>query len=481
MLIFLTIFSPLAAALISTVMKKVKALELLAVLSAIIEFIAGLAIALKVSGGEVYKLGSYFAIDALSAVILFIVSIVGLSASVYSVGYLREEVKKGIIGFRRVRQYFILLNLFLMAMFFAVSTTNPILMWIAIEATTLSTAFLISFYNKPSSMEAAWKYLIINSVGLLLGFFGTLLYFTVIGGENSSSVISWPILLANASHLNPLVAKIAFIFVTVGYGTKVGFAPMHTWLPDTHSKAPAPISGLLSGVLLSVAFLAVLRFRSITNAAIGPEFTGNLLIAFGTFSMVIAAFIIFVQPNYKRLLAYSSIEHMGIAALGFGFGGLGIFAGLLHLIYHALSKSFLFFTAGNTFLKFSSTRIAEVRGALTKLPVTGILLMAGFLAITGVPPFGIFISEFYIFSAGVSQHLLPTIVALLAVVLIFAGFLQHFSGMVFGEAPASIPRGENGILTLLPPLFLLSLLVILSLFLPAPLVSLLNSAALIAK
>lgn len=481
MLIFLLIFSPLAAALISITARKIWLLEWLTALSASIEFTCAIIIATQVSNGGHYELGSYFAIDALSAIILLIVGTVGLAASIYSIGYLRAEVKKNILGFHRVRQFFVLLNLFLMAMFFAVSTTNPILMWVAIEATTLSTAFLISFYNKPTSMEAAWKYLIINSVGLLLGFFGTLLYFTAFGVEGSSGVISWQLLLQNATHLNPVMAKIAFIFVTVGYGTKVGFAPMHTWLPDAHSKAPAPISSLLSGVLLSVAFMAVLRFRSITNSAIGPEFTGNLLIGFGTFSMIVAAFIIFVQPNYKRLLAYSSIEHMGIAALGFGFGGLGIYAGLLHLIYHALSKSLLFFAAGNTFLKYSSTHIARVRGALAKLPVTGLLLIIGFLAITGVPPFGIFITEFYIFSAGISGHLIPTILALIAVVLIFAGFLHHFSGMVFGEAQKELPRGEGGILTLLPPLFLAVILIILSLFLPTSLVSLLNSAAVIAK
>lgn len=478
MLIYFLLASPLVAAIISTMARKSWLLELIATVAAGIEFVAGLSIVLKVADGEIYRLGSYFAVDALSAIILLIVGIVGLAASVYSVGYLRAEVAKNIIGFRRVRQYFILLNLFLLAMLFAVSTTNPILMWIAVEATTLSTAFLISFYNKPAAMEAAWKYLIINSVGLLLGFLGTLLYFTAAGDAGS---LSWQSLLANASLLNPLMAKIAFIFVIIGYGTKVGFAPMHTWLPDAHSKAPAPISSLLSGVLLSVAFLAVLRFRSITNGAIGNEFTGNLLIAFGTFSMVIAAFIIFVQPNYKRLLAYSSIEHMGIAALGFGFGGLGIFAALLHLVYHALTKSMLFFAAGNTFLKYSTTKIARVRGLLSRLPLTGILLLIGFLAITGVPPFGIFITEFYIFSAGAAHHIFPTIVALLAAVLIFAGFLHHFSGMIFGSAPAEITKGESNILTLVSPLVLVALLVYLGFFLPGPLLSLLNAAAALTK
>jgi len=201
-------------------------------------------------------------------------------------------------------------------------------------------------------------------------------------------------LIANASTFDPIILKIAFVFVLIGYGTKVGLVPMHTWLPDAHSKAPAPISSLLSGVLLNVAFIAVLRFKLVTDTAIGPQFSGGLLVFFGIVSIAIAAFIIFIQKNYKRLLAYHSIEHMGIITLGFGFGGIGSFAGLLHMIYHSLAKSALFLSAGNILLKYSSTKMVNVRGMHLTIPVTSVLFFVGFMAMAGVPPFGIFSLSF---------------------------------------------------------------------------------------
>src|ERR1035437_10116211 len=235
---------------------------------------------------------------------ILIVSFIGFFTIIYSIQYLRKETTKNIIGFTRVKQYFILLNLFLAAMFLAVTAGNPIFAWISIEATTLSTAFLISFYNKPSAMEAAWKYLIINSVGLLLGFFGTLLYFTSVSSWDGNGFVNWQLLTTHAIYLDPVLAKIAFIFVVIGYGTKVGLAPMHTWLPDAHSKAPVPISALLSGVLLNVAFVIILRFKYVTDASIGPAFAQNLLMTLGILSIFIASLIILTQKNYKRLLAY---------------------------------------------------------------------------------------------------------------------------------------------------------------------------------
>ena len=291
-------------------------------------------------------------------VVLLTVAVVGFASSFYSIGYLRGEVAKGIVGFRRVKQYFVLFQLFLLAMFYAIITVNPILMWIAIEATTLSTAFLISFYNKPTAMEAAWKYLIINSIGLLLGFLGTLLFFAPLS-DPADTFVTWRLLQeAGAAGLNPLLVKIAFIFVLIGYGTKAGLAPMHTWLPDAHSKAPSPISAMLSGALLNCALLAILKFKSIADVVLGTAFSQNLLIFFGIISIAIPAFIIIVQKNYKRLFAYSSVEHMGIITLGFGFGGLGSFAALLHMVYHSLAKSILFFSAGNV---LSEIRLHEDR------------------------------------------------------------------------------------------------------------------------
>lgn len=460
------------ATLIALLIRRRGVIEWVSVIASLIALAVSFVVAIKVAALGTLTVFSVFTVDSLSAIVMLIIATVGFAVSAYSVQYLRCETTKEIIGFHRVRQYFILLNLFFAAMFLAITASSPIFTWISIEATTLSTAFLISFYNKPTSMEAAWKYLIINSVGLLLGFFGTLLYFTPIG----SGAVNWQILMSNAAHLDPLIAKIAFVFVLIGYGTKVGLAPMHTWLPDAHSKAPAPISALLSGVLLNVALIVVLRFKVITDEAIGLGFTQNLLIIFGLFSIIIASLIIVTQKSYKRLLAYSSIENMGLMALGFGFGGLGIFASIFHMIYHALIKSALFMSAGTIFLKYSSTKIRNVRGVLKALPMTSILFLAGFFVITGMPPFGIFLTKIFILSAGIKLHPAVTVVAMAAIAILFIGFFKHVTAMVFGEKPAEMPAGEESIWLVIPPLALILIAFGLSFLVPAFLSTLISNA-----
>ena len=479
MILLFIITLPIIAFLASFLLKKsLRIFGLIAVVASLFELLATLAVVMMVIKNGIYRFDSFLSLDALGAILAMILAFVGTMVSWYSMSYLKIEMEKGIIGISRVRQYFILLHLFILAMFFAIITTSPILMWIAIEATTLSTAFLISFYNKPSAIEAAWKYLIVNSVGLLLGFFGTLLFLYPTVHTGFHGLISWQTLLANTSSFDPFIAKVAFVFVLIGFGTKVGLVPMHTWLPDAHSKAPAPISSLLSGVLLNVAFLAVLRFKEVADLTIGKEFSGNLLIFFGLISIIVSAFIIFIQKNYKRLLAYSSIEHMGIITLGFGIGGAGAFAALLHMIYHSLAKSAMFLSAGNIFLKYGSTKIKNIKGMLAVLPITVILFIIGFLTITGVPPFGIFITEFLILSAGIHIHPIAVIIALSALVLVFVGFLQHISSMVFGEGDTLIAKGENSLWTTVPIIILIVFLILFSIFIPTDLQLLLHFATL---
>ncbi len=475
------ILTPVIASIISFLVKnRTKVLNATAITASLVELSAALLVISDVVRSGTYSLAPYISVDYLGSILMMIVAVVGMAASWYSTGYLRAEVSKGIIGFERVRQYFTLLHLFLFAMFFAIMTTSPILMWIAIEATTLSTAFLISFYNKPSAIEAAWKYLVINSVGLLLGFFGTLLLMYPAFKSGNNNLIDWHTLLAGVSGLDPFIAKVAFIFVIIGYGTKVGLAPMHTWLPDAHGKAPVPVSSLLSGVLLNVALLAVLRFKVVVDAAVGQSFSRELLIFFGALSIVVASFIIFTQKNYKRLLAYSSIEHMGIAALGFGFGGAGTFAAILHMIYHSLTKSILFLSSGNIFLKYSSTKIAKVKGVLRALPMTSILFIIGFLSITGVPPFGIFFTEFLILSAGIHSHPAVVVTVMISLVLAFIGFLESVSGMMFGESEEDMPvEKERAISSRITPIILLAaILIFISVFVPSALKFLITSASL---
>ena len=472
--LYLLLIPPVLAALVSAFSRHTKVLELVALLATGVELAAALRLAYNASHTLVFTT-PVFIVDALGSLVLLTVATVGFFTAAYSVGYLRVEVAKGIIGFRRVRQYFVLVHLFLFAMFFAVVTTAPMLMWIAIEATTLATAFLVSFYNKRSALEAAWKYLIINSVGLLLGFFGTLLYFTALH-TSSNELITWSTLRENAPLLSPFIAKMSFVLVLVGFGTKIGLVPLHTWKPDTYSKAPTPIVALFSGALLNVALLALLRFKGITDIAL-PNFTPTLLIGFGLLSILFSAIVLYTQWNYKRLLAYSSIEHAGIIIFGFGLGGIGAFAALLHMMYHSLSKTLLFFAAGNIFLKYSSTKIAHVRGLLSTLPLTTIMLFVGFITAVGLPPFGIFYTELYIVLTGIAVHPYITVAVVFGLGLMFIGFLKQVIRMVYLPAPENIVAGEANYFTILPPLALLAVLVVFSLYIPTEIRTLLVTAA----
>lgn len=483
MALILLIISPLITIILSFFTKKSRGfLEKIALTSTLIELVTGIYIVVSVakSGSYSSPLLPFLEVNSLEAFILFITVVIGFVATLYSVEYLRRKmIAQESIGFKRIRQYYMLLRLFLVAMFIAIATTNPMIMWIAIEATTLSTAFLISFYNRPSDIEASWKYLIINTVGLLFGLLGTLLFLTP-GFPVFNAFIGWKELLSSSLHVDPMLIKFAFVFTMIGYGTKLGIAPLHTWKPDAYNRAPSPIVALLAGALVNVAILAILRFKIITDALAGTMFTQNLFIAFGIFSIVFAAFIIYTQTNYKRLLAYSSIENAGIIMLGFGFGGIGIFAALLHMLYHAFAKSLLFLLSGNIYFKYGSDQIKNVRGALKILPITSVLLILAFLAITGIPPFGTFLTELYIILAGLKNHAAISIVAIIGFILVFIGFFRSVFSMVFGQPPSEvtkITKGEKSYWTTLPLIGLLVLILILSLYLPTFLQTLIHNAS----
>ncbi len=480
MYIFLILAIPfIASGLSLLVRKKTGLLNVVAIVASALELILAILIVLAVVKSGSYSWSHDFSVDYLGSVVLLTLAVTGFPIALYSVGYLKAEMAKGIIDFRKIKQYFILFHLFILAMFFAITTTSSILMWIGIEATTLSTAFLIGFYNKPSAMEAAWKYLIINSLGLLFAFFGTLLFLYPALNGGHTELITWNNLLASGPDLDPFIAKMAFIFVLIGYGTKVGFVPMHTWRPDAYSKTPVPVVALFSGSLLNVAFLAILRFKLVIDSAVGKDFSQDLLVFFGLASIVVAAFSIFAQKNYKRLLAYSSIEHAGVMALGFGFGGVGAFAALLHMVYHALAKSMLFLAAGNIFLKYSSTKMKNVRGVMSTLPITGAIFILGFLAVTGVPPFGIFITELSILSAGISSHPIVVVIALLGVALVFIGFLRHVIAMMFGEVDSEITVGEGSSWLVVPIILLAVALLISGFVFPSAIKFIITSATLV--
>ncbi len=480
MIIYLLLIAPLVAAALTALMPRGKKwlIEYGALGAACVELLMACMIVAGVLAHGVVRASAVFEADALGAFVVLFVSVVGLAAAMHSIGHLREEMRKQIVGFSRVRQYFVLFHLFFFAMLAAAVTASPVLMWAAIEATTLASAFLVTFYNKSSALEAGWKFLIINSVGLLLGFLGTLLFLSAAGSAGASGAfVTWHTLLGLSPALNPLLVKIAFVFILVGFGTKTGFVPMHTWLPDAHSKAPIPISALLSGVLLNIALIGILRFRAVVDTVVDPSFSSHLLIGFGVLSLVVASFIIYAQKNYKRLLAYSSIEHMGIIAIGFGIGGPGTVFAIFHLLYHALLKPILFFSAGNFFLKYSSTKIARVRGALTAIPVSATLFFVALLAVAGTPPSGMFFTELGILSAGARTYpyLIPFVLA--ALLISFAGFIKQGSAMLFGEAPAEIAKGEANSWTIASIVFLFLVFATISIMVPFPLYELVQHAA----
>lgn len=475
---------PLVAALITLLLtrRRVYLIGIVAIVATAGEFYGAVHALLAPSTAQTGLLAPLLYLDAFGTILLLIITFVAFNTALYSVGYLRAEQEKGIIGPRRCVQFWTLFHLFIFAMLFSVTAKSPLLMWAAIEATTLSTVFLVSFYNKPSSLEAGWKYLVVNSVGLLIGFFGTLTMLSL-GDTPHGALLSWTDLTAAAVTFDPLAVKVAFIFILIGYGTKAGLVPMHTWLPDAHGKAPAPISALLSGVLLNTAFLAIARYKVVVDGAVDPWWSANILLAFGVLSVVVMGFMLLGQQRYKRMLAYSSIENMGIIAIGFGFGGAGVFYAMLHMLYHALIKSALFLTSGNLFLAYSSGKIHNIRGVLHTLPWSGPLLFVGLFAVVGMPPFGTFISKFGVVSQGIGAH--PYLVGLLLVsfALVFIGFLIHGSKMLFGEplrgvhaeAGQSAPS-EHGILTILPIILLLTTALILGVYLPESLRAVFDTA-----
>ena len=354
-------------------------------------------------GGMKFYLG-FICLDILSVFFIFVISVVVFAAALYSLSYIKKDIAQGAISERKARIYYLLFNLFCLSMFLVPALNNLGILWVAIEMTTLVSAFLVGFYNKKVSVEAAWKYIIICSVGIIFALLGTVLFSYAFSNSGLAKSLNWSDLTAVAHILDKDVLKVAFIFILVGYGTKAGLAPMHTWLPDAHSQAVAPISALLSGVLLKTAIYAILRFGIIVIKGVGFSYFAHLMILLGMVSLIISSGFILVQKDLKRLLAYSSIEHIGIIAIGFGLGTpLACAGALLHVFNHALTKSFMFFGAGNIVSAYGKHNMNSIRGVIKTLPFTGIMMLLGLFALTGFPPFSIFVSELMIIVAAFNK------------------------------------------------------------------------------
>lgn len=437
-------------------------------------------------------LDGWLALDAPGLLVLTLASLLFLAAAVYSVGYLahenhggrpRRDFEEGSFFVNEPEAIFSACLLFFLGSMSAVALSHHFgLLWVAVEATTLASAPLIYFHRHHRSLEATWKYVLICSVGIALALLGNFALAAAAdrpdGGEASLALVD---LLHGAGALKTAWLKTAMVFLLIGYGTKMGLAPLHTWLPDAHSEAPSLVSALLSGALLNCAFLGILRGHQVCVAAGEGEFSGGLLIGFGLLSMAIAAAFIVGQADFKRLLAYSSVEHMGVLALGVGLGGA--YGSALHAVNHSLAKGGLFLTAGNLLAVYRTKQVAGVAGALRRVPVTGALWLAGFLAITGTPPFGTFLSEFAILRTALDSGRYAVAVAYLAfLALIFLGMAALVLPMVQGLPPARDEKhGERGLglwLTL-PPAVLVLLVLGLGIYVPPVLDEVLRDVALV--
>ncbi len=432
----------------------------------------GIALALRVfGGGPVRALDDLLYVDALGALLLVVIVVVGFLAALYSIGYLRRDVDHGKVRPNQVGWYYLGYHLFIWTMLVAGTVNNLGLLWVAIEATTLVSALLVGFYQTKAALEAAWKYLILCTVGITFALFGVLLtYYASVQRLGEEAGLSWTTLMQHAGQLDPGLMKLAFVFVMVGFGTKAGFVPLHTWLPDAHSQAPSPVSAVLSGVLLKCGLYGVIRFHLIVAGTLSPEFSSNLLLGFGLLSVVVAVPFILVQRDLKRLLAYHSVEHLGLIATAIGLGGpLGLYAGLLHLFNHAMAKALLFFVAGNLAQRYGTTQMSRIRNALQTMPATGTLLLVGTLAITGVPPFAIFVTEFGIVGAGFARgYAAVGVILIVALAIVFAGAFGHALEMAFGRPRPNLSPllvGPFGAVALAVPALLVLLF---GVYVPAP-------------
>jgi hydrogenase-4 component F len=431
-------------------------------------FVAACALTERViEQGSLTAANEQFFIDPFNVFLVTLTAFVSLTTSLFSRPYMRIEREHGRVRPQQLRLYHSMYQLFIAAMLIALTSNNMGIMWVAMEAATLSTVLLVTLYRTPASLEAGWKYFILCSVGIAQALFGTvLLYFAaekVLGAEGMTALL-WTHLNAVKGELEPAVLGLAFVFLLIGYGTKAGLAPLHNWLPDAHAEGPTPISAVLSGLLLNVAIYAVVRCKVLVEGSLQSDLPSMMLMGFGLLSVVLAAFFLWRQRDVKRLFAYSSIEHMGIITFAFGMGGpIANFAALLHMTVHSLTKSAIFFAVGHASQKAGSQLIDEIRGLITLSPTVGWGLMLGSLAILGMPPFGVFASEFLVLTTAMRQQPWATPILLIALGIAFAAIFGRVQPMVFGETSARrLPHPP----ALLPVFVHLGLVLLLGVFIP---------------
>ncbi|MCI0350629.1 MAG: hydrogenase 4 subunit F [Acidobacteriales bacterium] len=447
MTLLMPLLIPLLSAVVLFVCRHAKRVNAIALALIGVEVLAIGNLVWQVHRQGAISWGAYWRADGLTSFFLVNIAVITALSAVYSTGYLRHT---GAGRFSSPGWFYTLVNLFLFTMVGVCLSANLGLLWIMMEATTLASALLVGFYNTEGAIEAGWKYLVVCTVGIAFALFGTIVFYlaAVKAGMSQQAALDWGALLAatGQKQFDPNLLRLAFVFIIVGYGTKVGFVPMHSWLPDAHAEAPTPISAMLSAVLLNCAMYPIMRYDALIARAMGTEFPHKILIFFGVLSILVAGLLILVQRDLKRMLAYSSVEHMGIIAIGLGLGGpLGSFGALLHTLNHSLAKSLMFFGAGNIRHNFGILRMDRVSGVARAVPLTAATLIIGGLAIVGMPPFGLFVSEFAILSEAFSQsRFLVGGVTLFVLSVVFGGFAFHLSRMVAGyPRPATAEAGVH--------------------------------------
>jgi hydrogenase-4 component F len=458
---------PPAGALLLAVFGERAAGSRVNVATSLLTWLASLALSVKViREGPLLVMDKLFFVDSFNIFLIALTAFVGLTTAIFSRPYMRIECDHGRLPPARLRLYHSMFQVFIGTMLLVLLSNNLGILWVAMEAATLATVLLVSLYRTPASLEAAWKYFILCGVGIAQALFGTiLLYFAaekVLGAGGGA--LLWTELDSVKANLEPTVLSLAFVFLLVGYGTKVGLVPLHNWLPDAHAEGPTPVSAVLSGLLLNVALYAVLRCKVLVEGSLQTPFARHLLIGFGVLSIVVAAFLLSRQKDVKRLFAYSSIEHMGIITFAFGMGGpIANFAGLLHMTVHSLTKSAIFFAVGHAAQKTGTQMIDGIRGLVSVSPWIGWGLALGSLAILGMPPFGVFASEFLILTSAMREQPWATPCLLVALGVAFAAVFSKVQPMVFGEAKTARLPQRSGML----PVFVhLGLVLLLGIWIP---------------
>ena len=441
-------------------------------------FLASLGIAIMVfNQGSVLLFHEQFYFDSLNICFLILTTFILMTTAVFSHRYLRYQVIAGKISNTSYRLYHVLYQVFALMMLLVLTTNNIGTLWVAMEGATLATALLVGLYHTPEAIEAAWKYFILCIVGIALALFGTIcVYFSAhnVIAQNDKYALFWTVLHENAHLLNPQVLAIAFVFLFVGYGTKVGLVPMHYWLPDAHSESPAPMSALLSGLLLNLGLYAILRFKIIIEPALGSHLINSLMMTFGLISFMVAAFLMYRQKDIKRMFSYSSIEHMGLITFAFGLGNTtATFAALLYLIVHSLIKSAIFMNVGDVIMVMKTQNMDKMRGLIQLQPLIGWGLLISTLAILGLPPFGIFISELLILISTIQQHWWLALIIILGLLISIAGILKNLHPVIYGKSSSPTYLGK---ISSTPVVLHLALALCLGLYVPAWLIHILQQA-----